>query len=194
MKQTYGVLLAALLMLLTTACGGGGPEEVEITINMSEFAYSPDTIELKVGQVVTINLVNDGTLEHEIMFGRNVNMVEDVASGFEMDFFEMTGVEPEGMMNMTMGDDMDMEHEDDHDDDHADEEMDHDMEDMDHDMEAMDEHAHSGYMTTVGTETTTATITFTVTEDMVGEWEFGCFLQEGTHYAAGMHGTLIVTE
>lgn len=35
-------------------------------------------------------------------------------------------------------------------------------------------------------------ISDTVTEDMIGEWEVGCFLQDGVHYDAGMHGTLIV--
>jgi uncharacterized cupredoxin-like copper-binding protein len=27
---------------------------------------------------------------------------------------------------------------------------------------------------------------------MVGEWEMGCFEQDGVHYDAGMKGTLVV--
>jgi uncharacterized cupredoxin-like copper-binding protein len=27
---------------------------------------------------------------------------------------------------------------------------------------------------------------------MVGEWEIGCFEQEGVHYDAGMHGPLTI--
>jgi uncharacterized cupredoxin-like copper-binding protein len=37
-----------------------------------------------------------------------------------------------------------------------------------------------------------ATITFPVTPEMAGEWEMGCFEQEGVHYDAGMVGTLTV--
>jgi plastocyanin len=36
------------------------------------------------------------------------------------------------------------------------------------------------------------TMSFTVTEDMVGEWEIGCFLLDGVHYNSGMVGTLRV--
>jgi uncharacterized cupredoxin-like copper-binding protein len=35
-------------------------------------------------------------------------------------------------------------------------------------------------------------VKFTVTKDMVGEWEMGCFAQEGVHYTAGMVGKLVV--
>jgi uncharacterized cupredoxin-like copper-binding protein len=38
----------------------------------------------------------------------------------------------------------------------------------------------------------TATISFPVTEAMVGEWEMGCFEQDGVHYDAGMHGPLTI--
>jgi len=36
------------------------------------------------------------------------------------------------------------------------------------------------------------TITFTVPEDRVGEWEIGCFQERGQHYDDGMRGTFIV--
>jgi hypothetical protein len=37
-----------------------------------------------------------------------------------------------------------------------------------------------------------ATLTFTVTEEMVGEWEIGCFTDRGVHYPQGMAGKFIV--
>jgi uncharacterized cupredoxin-like copper-binding protein len=37
-----------------------------------------------------------------------------------------------------------------------------------------------------------ATITFTVTADQVGEWEMACFEDKGSHYDAGMTGTITV--
>ncbi len=50
---------------------------------------------------------------------------------------------------------------------------------------------HGGFMVVVpvGGE---ATVTFTVTEEMLGEWEMGCFLLEGIHYQSGMVGALTV--
>lgn len=37
------------------------------------------------------------------------------------------------------------------------------------------------------------TITFTVPENVIGEWEMGCFLDAGVHYESGMHGTVTIT-
>lgn len=39
-----------------------------------------------------------------------------------------------------------------------------------------------------------ASIIFTVTEEMLGEWEMGCFEQEGVHYDAGMKGKVTVSD
>lgn len=39
-----------------------------------------------------------------------------------------------------------------------------------------------------------ATITFTRTSDSVGEWEIGCFEEEGAHWDDGMQGTLTVVD
>jgi hypothetical protein len=55
------------------------------------------------------------------------------------------------------------------------------------------EHAHSGIMVLVPAAKDTYTMSFTVTEDMLGEWEIGCFLLDGVHYTSGMAGTLTVT-
>jgi uncharacterized cupredoxin-like copper-binding protein len=71
---------------ILVACG---TEKVEYTIELTEFAFSPDTLEVQVGQEVTLNLVNKGALQHEFMVGRNVMMMEGMANGFEMDFLEM---------------------------------------------------------------------------------------------------------
>ncbi len=40
----------------------------------------------------------------------------------------------------------------------------------------------------------TATITFTPTEDSVGEWQIGCFEEEGKQWTEGMKGKIIVDE
>jgi plastocyanin len=128
---------------------------------MSEYSYSPSVIEAKVGQEVTLNLVNQGQLDHEIMFGRNMMMVGGVPSGYNLDMFETAGIEPmvdfaSGMEDgMMMGD------------------------------EALE---HGGFMVSLPTGDQTAQMSFTVTEEMVGEWEIGCFELDGVHYNSGMVG------
>lgn len=163
-----GVMLIAMLAL--SGCSSI-PESVEITVVMSEFAYEPVDIELKVGQEVTIKFINNGVQEHEFMVGHDVDDHDGFPNGFEEDFFETGGVEPMVMGGM---DDMDM------DDDHEEEEDGHDD-------------SHAGFMVMVPEGDASYSIQFTVTEEMLGEWEIGCFLQEGSHYDEGMYGNLTVS-
>lgn len=163
------------IVLLIALCFGTGmlvacsssPPPAEFTIEMTEFAYSPDTIEVQVGQEVTIHLVNNGALSHEFMVGRDTMMMDGMPSGYEHNMFE--GHEPQIAGS-----------EDDHDEMSSDG-HDSDMEDMDH-----------GFMVMLERGEGDKTLTFTVTEDMVGEWEIGCFTDGGSHYQQGMAGTLIV--
>lgn len=157
-------LLLAVAGLLLVACGGGAtPEPASFTIEMTEYAFNPATIEVNVGQQVTLDLVNLGALEHEIMFGRDVMMMDNRPSGYQQDMFEVGGVEPQVEM---MAGEMGEEHE--------------------------EEESHTGFMVLLPATNDRATLTFTVTEAMAGEWEMGCFEQDGVHYDAGMVGTFIV--
>jgi len=91
-----------------------------------------------------------------------------------IDFFEAGGVEP-----VVLGD---VGHIDDHD------------ENASTSMDAMmgsDDDEHDGFMVLVPAQDT-VTISFTVTEGMLGEWGMGCFLMNGMHYTAGMVGSLTV--
>lgn len=153
------VLLGAIALLLA-ACAKATPEPANFTIEMTEYAFNPSQIELQVGQEVTLNLVNKGQLEHEIMIGRDVMMMENRPSGYTLDFFENAGVEPMVMTEAEM---------------------------------PMEEEEHQGFMVALPKTGDQATMTFTVTQDMVGEWEMGCFEQDGVHYDAGMKGTLVVS-
>jgi uncharacterized cupredoxin-like copper-binding protein len=96
MKPQFRILLIAIMAILLVACSAESePEEVEYTIEMTEFSYAPEDIELKVGQTVTLNLVNLGQLDHEIMIGREVKMDNSLPAGYELDMFEHAGVEPD---------------------------------------------------------------------------------------------------
>jgi plastocyanin len=166
MKSYWSFLLIAVaaISVLVSACSSSPPppEPVSFTIEMSEYAFSPDTIEVKVGQEVTFELINIGLIEHELMIGRNVMMDHNRPSGYMVDLFESANVEP-----MVMGGSVP------HEDAHGD--------------------IHQGFMIFLEKTGDQASMTFTVTEEMVGEWEIGCFLLEGVHYDSGMVGKFIVS-
>ncbi|RPI25558.1 MAG: hypothetical protein EHM70_19930 [Chloroflexota bacterium] len=161
-------LIFCLFLILTiawlTACSKAPTEPVIYTLEMTEYAFEPSSIELKVGQPVIIEVVNNGTIEHEAMFGRDVVITMDRPDGYHHDMFAESGVQPQMEGNQP--------------------EMD------------MSEHGHgaSSFMLTLPEPGDSATIAFIPTEDMVGEWEIGCFVQDGVHYDAGMKATLTVTQ
>ncbi len=197
MNRIPFILLVGVLALILVACGGQAAE-AEFTIEMTEFAYSPETIEVSVGQEVTLHIVNHGALAHEVMIGREVVMEDGHPVNFVHNMFEKN--EP-----MIMGAD---EHQDEAEHEEGDEHSEnmeaHEGEDPhaeDTHSEGDDSHGEGehggedhGFMVSLpaGDEDQISSITFTVTEDMVGEWKIGCFLDEGTHYTAGMVGDFIV--
>jgi uncharacterized cupredoxin-like copper-binding protein len=159
-KKLYVPIFLSVIAVILAACGGGTPEPASYDINMTEYAFAPENLQFKVGQEVTLNLINSGQLQHEVMFGRDVMMMDNRPAGYMVDMFEAGGVEPEV---------------------HQQGEPEHEEEEM-----------HEGFMVALPVDGT-GTITFTVTEGMVGEWEMGCFEQEGVHYDAGMKGSVTVT-
>jgi plastocyanin len=162
--RTITMVVITLILTGIAGCISQKPEPVIITIDMTEYAFTPNRLDLKVGQQVTLNLVNNGQIAHEIMFGRGVEMMNGVPAGYQMDLFMQAGVEPEVMGVMEEG-------------------------------EHMSGHqSHSGFMILLNESGESATVTFTVTDQMLGEWEIGCFEQDGVHYTAGMIGTLIVAQ
>jgi hypothetical protein len=80
--------------LVLSACAKATHQPAIFTREMSEYAFTPGTLVLQVGQPVTINVINKGTLKHELMFGRSPNMDNDVPDGYEHNMFAETGVAP----------------------------------------------------------------------------------------------------
>ena len=188
------VLMTLVPALVVAGCGGGGDaapaDEGEVTITLSEFAFDPAEIHLRAGTTVTIVLENQGGKDHELMIGREVHVEDGVPHGFESDFFDtvedlaidppealetsmegtgdaMSDMSPSTMTGMSGSSMAGMTGDGDH---------------MDMDMGVM-----------IAREPAeTARITFTVTEESVGEWQMGCFEEEGAHWKDGMEGTLIV--
>ena len=158
MRELFVPIVLGVVSLVLAACGGGTPEPVSYEINMTEYAYSPENLNLKVGQEVTLTLINSGKLQHEIMFGGEVMKMDNRPGGYRVDMFEASGVEPE----VHQGGEPEPE---------------------------QDEELGERFIVALPIDGTG-----TVTEDMVGEWEMGCFEQDGVHYDAGMIGFVTVTK
>jgi uncharacterized cupredoxin-like copper-binding protein len=166
MRRTKFAICLMFASILLAACAKETPESVTYAIEMSEYSFSPDTIEAKVGQQVTLVLSNKGVLEHELMIGREMMVMDNRPNGFRTDMFAMAHVEPQVTI---MQGGMD------------------EMGEADHGAN------HSGFMVTLPKSNDQASLTFTVTDDMLGEWEIGCFSQEGVHYDAGMKGKFVIS-
>ena len=186
-RSTTAMILA--VSMLAAACGSGGDggeatgaggdPDAHIRVNMTEYGFGSDVIEVRAGQTVEFLLKNSGDLDHEFMIGREVTVgMDGMATGFGHDFFEglMPTVDPPeaGMviesMEIEMGTDG------------------HDDGSMDMDTDGHDD-GHHGFMVTLGPGAT-ASVTVTIPDDAVGDWEIGCFRDKGSHWSSGMHATL----
>jgi plastocyanin len=193
MKKFTLIFLSVLFTVIATSCASASksPESVTYEIEMTEFGYTPDTINLIVGQEATLIISNSGALTHEVMIGKEVLTTAQGAPGnFTQDMFE--NHEPVVVAHAAQED----EHAEDSDNDgHESEHEDNHTEDgHGHEDDHSDDGMHGFMVAIPGSSHDETSITFTVTEDMVGEWEIGCFLDGGSHYLAGMVGTVIVSQ
>jgi uncharacterized cupredoxin-like copper-binding protein len=66
---SFGIALSVFVLLLLSACGGSPaaapPTTTEITVDMVEFMFNPETVRVPAGGQVELTLVNSGALEHE---------------------------------------------------------------------------------------------------------------------------------
>ncbi len=74
--KKYAMLFVVLLSLslALTACGGGGPS-TSLKVDMVEFMFEPAEYTIPAGQEITLELSNNGAVEHEFVimkFGTNV--------------------------------------------------------------------------------------------------------------------------
>lgn len=151
------------MSLFLSACAPGGGGPLSITLSMEEYRFDPAQIQVKAGQEVRLTLVNKGKEPHELMIGRNVVTHEGRPAGFAQDFFEGIPVKAE-----RGGKPIDVK-----------------------ELMEEEEEAH-GFMVALEPGEEPVTLIFTVPRDKVGEWEMGCFENEGTHWQLGMQGKWIV--
>lgn len=60
-QRLYALLILSLGVVLA---GCGGPKTAELSVSLSEFAFSPSSASVPAGTEVTLTLTNSGTIEH----------------------------------------------------------------------------------------------------------------------------------
>jgi uncharacterized cupredoxin-like copper-binding protein len=74
------LVLGLVAVLALAACNGGGaatptssaPAGKTYSVDATEFAYSPNTFTAKVGEKITFNVTNKGTIDHTfVILGQN---------------------------------------------------------------------------------------------------------------------------
>lgn len=185
------VVLAVLgsAMFVWSGRPGAASGHGSYVIHMLDYRFQPAHMTWRVGETVTITLVNDSVAHpgkpHEWMIGRTPNTEDtvfgrQVTDGFKTDFFDgidvtivsghdlsmlmaggahLSGKSPMSVMRKGR-------------------------------MGPMEE--MTGFMP-VMTATGRLTISFKV-PDKPGEWTYGCFQQSGQHFLNGMHGTITVVK
>jgi uncharacterized cupredoxin-like copper-binding protein len=72
------LLITGLLVFLLSACGGSAPQSVnEVTLQLTDFAYSSPSFTIPAGEPVTLTLINNGAVEHDFVI-ENVNVEFDL--------------------------------------------------------------------------------------------------------------------
>jgi uncharacterized cupredoxin-like copper-binding protein len=62
MRRVLALTVLGLIIVLS-GCGGGAATEIDAT--MKDFGFDPTSWEIAAGETITINLQNDGAVEHE---------------------------------------------------------------------------------------------------------------------------------
>jgi uncharacterized cupredoxin-like copper-binding protein len=178
MRTTWIFLsLVAGGVMIVAGIGQAAPAAVKIS--MTEYKFQSDRIFVRAGQTAAISLVNVSTKKkvHEFMAGREVAVSHSRPAGFKRDFFDGLAIKISnekdiwklrpGRAKITGG--------------------------MVMNDPGMAMEGHEGFMIELQPGGT-ATLTFTVPANRVGEWEIGCFSEAGQHYTDGMKGKLIVAK
>ena len=66
--KKYLVLFVALfgMSLVLSACGGSGPSTT-MDVTMTDFHFEPMEFTIPAGETITVNAVNNGAVEHELV-------------------------------------------------------------------------------------------------------------------------------
>jgi uncharacterized cupredoxin-like copper-binding protein len=79
-----GLTAALIFGLVLPGCGGGGAEQASthLTVDMTEFAFSPRDYTVPVGAEITLDLSNNGAIEHNFVI---MELGTEVTTPFNVD-------------------------------------------------------------------------------------------------------------
>lgn len=75
-KCVFLHILGLSMSLILTACGGSTSPSKVLNINMTDFAFSPNTFTVPAGEQISFNATNNGAVTHSFIimkFGYHVN-------------------------------------------------------------------------------------------------------------------------
>jgi len=76
-KWKAKLIALVALVLLMAACGGDGAS-TSIKVDMADFEFSPDDWTVEAGEEITVELANNGSVEHEFVILRpGVNVTSE---------------------------------------------------------------------------------------------------------------------
>lgn len=180
MRTAWTVVAFLSLLSVVMAVGTGHAAPAAIKITMNDYTFRPNRITARAGQNVTITLVNASTQKklHEFMIGREVAKEQgDRPTGYNRDLFERVAIKVSNAKGVWTSNDGEAKV----------------SGEMKAEMGGMAMGGHGGFMVELKAGGT-ATLTFSVPADRVGEWEIGCFSESGDHYLKGMKGKFVVVK
>lgn len=77
------LLVAAALMVLSACSAGQAKPASDVTVEMTDFAYSPSSITISAGEPITLTIKNTGNIEHDFVVEKidaTTDMLQDSGS------------------------------------------------------------------------------------------------------------------
>ena len=86
------IFLSVVFAVLLTSCGGAAKPATELTLDATDFAYSPLSITVPVDEPVLLTLKNSGNLEHDFVIEK-IDVKTDVIKDSGSDAHHAHGAE-----------------------------------------------------------------------------------------------------
>jgi len=158
------ILLTVFITLVPAAASRAAEAPANaVTLLLKDFKFEPPTLQLHVGDAMTLTIRNEGRAAHEWLIGRTIVRTAE-EKGFQQDLFALLNPTVEGRQ--------------------------YSLERVGRHPPGRDEPATRNSMGVEIQPGGEVTLRFAVPASAKGEWEMGCFYSG--HFETGMKGTLVI--